>query len=112
MKPLIIALSAALALAGAQAVSAAAMADMKGMAMPGPALKSGKGTGVVMAIDSAAGTVTIQHGPIAAIGWPGMTMAFKASPSTMLKTLKVGQKIGFDVSIGAGPPRVTAIRRK
>nr|WP_293368870.1 copper-binding protein [Phenylobacterium sp.] len=45
------------------------------------------------------------------MGWPAMTMGFKANPPSLLKGLKVGQKIGFDANQGSGLPEVTAIRR-
>ena len=87
------------------------MADMPGMSMPASATKTGKGTGVITEIDAKAGTVTIKHQPIAALGWPAMTMGFKANPPSLLTGLKVGQKIGFDAKQGSGLPEVTAIRK-
>ena len=87
------------------------MADMPGMSMPAAATKTGKGTGVITEIDAKAGTVTIKHQPIATLGWPAMTMGFKATPPSLLKGLKVGQKIGFDAKQGSGLPEVTAIRK-
>jgi Cu(I)/Ag(I) efflux system protein CusF len=98
--------------AGAAAAQPAAkpMADMPGMAMPASATKTGKGTGVITEIDAAGGALTIKHGPIAALGWPAMTMGFKATPASLLKGYKVGQKISFDARQGTGLPEVTAIR--
>jgi Cu(I)/Ag(I) efflux system protein CusF len=87
------------------------MADMPGMSMPASAAKTGKGTGVITEIDPKGGTVTIKHQPIASLGWPAMTMGFKATPPSLLKGLKVGQKIGFDANQGAGLPELTAIRK-
>jgi Cu(I)/Ag(I) efflux system protein CusF len=88
------------------------MADMPGMPMPASATKTGKGTGVITEIDAAGGTVTIRHQPIASLGWPAMTMGFKATPPALLKGLKVGQKIGFDANQGSGLPEITAIRKQ
>jgi Cu(I)/Ag(I) efflux system protein CusF len=88
------------------------MADMPGMAMPASAAKTGKGVGVVTEIDARAGTLTLKHEPIAALGWPAMTMGFRATPPSLLKGLKVGQKIGFDAHQGSGLPEVTAIRKQ
>jgi Cu(I)/Ag(I) efflux system protein CusF len=101
---LIIALSLA-----ASAASAQDMANMKGMSWA--AAKTGQGTGVIKAIDAKAGKLTLQHGPIPAIGWPAMTMAFKANPPALLNGLKVGQKIGFDVKAIGMDAEVTAIRK-
>ena len=88
------------------------MAAMSGMAMPAAAAKTGRGTGVITAIDADTGTVTIRHQPIAALGWPAMTMGFKARSPALLKGLKVGQKIGFDANPGNGLPELTAIRTR
>jgi Cu(I)/Ag(I) efflux system protein CusF len=87
------------------------MADMPGMTMPASATKTGKGTGVITEIDAAGGALTIKHGPITSLGWPAMTMGFKATPASLLKGLKVGDKIGFDAKQGTGLPEVTAIRK-
>jgi Cu(I)/Ag(I) efflux system periplasmic protein CusF len=95
--------------AAAAQPAAQPMADMKGMSAS--ATKTGKGTGVITEIDAKAGTLTIKHQPIVSLGWPAMTMGFKAKPAALLKGLKVGQKIGFDANQGSGLPEVTAIRK-
>jgi Cu(I)/Ag(I) efflux system protein CusF len=88
------------------------MADMPGMSsVPASATKTGKGTGVITEIDPKGGTVTIKHEAIKTLGWPAMTMSFKAAPPSLLKGLKVGQKIGFDANQGSGLPEITAIRK-
>jgi Cu(I)/Ag(I) efflux system periplasmic protein CusF len=85
--------------------------DMAGMSMSSaPAAKHGQGVGVIKAIDAKAGTLTIQHGPIPAVGWPAMTMTFKAKPATLLKRLKTGQTIGFDTTVRGMAADVTAVR--
>ncbi len=78
---------------------------MAGMAMK-PAAKTGSGVGMVKSIDTRAGTVTIAHGPIPGVGWPAMTMAFKAAPA-VLKGLTPGRKIAFDVTVTASAAVVT-----
>ena len=104
----------ALALVLALGVTAAANADdMAGMNMSqASAAKTGKGTGVITALDPKAGTLTIQHGPIPAVGWPAMTMTFKATPPALLTGLKVGEKIGFDAKVRGMSAEVTAVRPK
>lgn len=84
------------------------MSDMSGMTMPVSA-KSGSSTGVVTAIDKAAGTVTIKHEAIPAVDWPAMTMAFKATPASLLDSLKVGEKVSFDVKVKGSDAEVTAV---
>jgi len=94
------------------AVTGAAFAqdDMAGMSMSGaPAAKSGKSTGVVKAIDTKADTVTIQHGPIPAVGWPAMTMTFKAKPATLLDGLKIGETVDFSATTRGMDAEVTAV---
>jgi Cu/Ag efflux protein CusF len=86
------------------------MSAMSGMAMEADA-KTGSGTGTITEIDKTAGTVTIDHEPIPAVGWPTMTMAFKAAPE-ILANAKVGQSISFDVSVKGTDAEVTAIHAK
>lgn len=57
-----------------------------------------QGEGVIKAIDS--DTVTIQHGPITTLGWPAMTMRFKADNPATLATLKPGQRVRFEIHQG------------
>jgi Cu(I)/Ag(I) efflux system protein CusF len=101
----------ALALLTATSAMADDMKDMPGMSKPAnPAAKTGKATGVITALDTKANTVTIKHGPIPAVSWPAMTMTFKATSPTLLKSVKVGQKVGFDVKVAGSSNEVTAIR--
>ena len=71
-----------------------------------------KGTGTVTAIDKTAGTITLDHGPIAEAKWPAMTMEFKATPATLLDTVKVGDKVTFDLKMIDGTGEVTAIQAR
>jgi Cu(I)/Ag(I) efflux system protein CusF len=59
-----------------------------------PAAATAEGTGQVKSVDAKAGTVTLHHGPIAALGWPAMTMTFKATPEA-LQAAKAGQTVKF-----------------
>lgn len=96
--------------ADAQAPAAAAPASndaMAGMDMSDAVMA--KGTGTVTAIDKATGMITLDHGPIDALKWPAMTMEFKATPATLLDTVKVGDKVTFDLKMIDGVGEVTAI---
>lgn len=86
------------------------MKHMPGMEHDMPATKTAQGTGVITAVDAKGGKLTIKHDPIPAIGWPAMTMAFKANPPTLLNGLRVGQAIAFDVKTQGAAAEVTAIR--
>ena len=76
------------------------------------AATTAKGAGVVSAIDKTAGTITLDHGPIAEAKWPAMTMAFKATPPSLLDTVKVGDKVAFDLKLVEGGGEVTAIQKQ
>jgi Cu(I)/Ag(I) efflux system periplasmic protein CusF len=51
--------------------------------------------GTVKAVDVAAKTITIEHGPIEALQWPAMTMTFKA-PDVDLGSVEPGQTVTFE----------------
>ncbi|MFA6312297.1 MAG: efflux RND transporter periplasmic adaptor subunit [Sterolibacterium sp.] len=51
--------------------------------------------GKIEAIDSKAGTVSIAHGPVESLKWPGMTMEFALANSGLLGTLKPGSPVVF-----------------
>ena len=99
---ILLATAAVLALGGPALAQQHDMGAMAGMDMKASAPAGAQGSGVVKALDLKAGSVTLQHGPIAALKWPAMTMAFKADPS-LLKTVKVGQKVTFTIKPGATP---------
>ena len=92
--------------------AAASNAAVPAMAMPAAgaaqAGKTVKGVGEVTAIDAAAGKITLKHEAIPDAGWPAMTMAFTAGPSIVAKA-KVGEKVAFDLKLGAAGGEVTAI---
>lgn len=54
-------------------------------------------TGVVEAIDTAAGTVTIAHEAIEAYEWPPMLMTF-AAPGVDLSKIRQGEQVTFDLT--------------
>ena len=55
-------------------------------------------TGKINSIDTAGRTLNLTHGPIDALGWPGMTMDFAVLPSIDLGALKAGETIAFTVA--------------
>ena len=94
------------------AVSAGAAAAPTSAPTSAAAVRLGHGVGVVRAIDLTGGAVTLQHGPIVALGWPGMTMPFKVKPVSALKPLKVGQAVDFTVQDAVAGPLIVAIRAR
>lgn len=110
-------ISAAMALAIATPTFSPPTGDMN--APPGMSSEQGadhspmtmaKGVGTVTAVDVKAGTVTIHHGPIAALNWPAMTMAFKVSPPSILQGVKAGQSVKFQLMKMGGSVQLTAIQ--
>ncbi|TAJ68792.1 MAG: copper-binding protein [Phenylobacterium sp.] len=89
----------ALILAGALAIAAPAAAQHEGHGATSakPAAGVVQGTGTVKGVNAKAGTVTLHHGPIAALKWPAMTMTFKATPEA-LQAAKTGKSVTFTLN--------------
>lgn len=64
---------------------------------PEPRPKTVFGSGSVEAIDRSEGWLMIRHGPIDALGWPGMTMRFEVMPEIELSRVQVGQSVHFSI---------------
>ena len=82
--------------------------DMNVAATAGPI----EGSGTVTAVDTAAGTVTLSHGPIAAIEWPAMTMQFTTEGPGMLQGVEVGDSVTFEIKSAEESQVITAIREQ
>jgi Cu/Ag efflux protein CusF len=59
------------------------------------------GTGVVQGLDKANGKVKLTHDPIAALGWPRMTMFFRLKDSALADQVKEGDKVAFSLEKSA-----------
>jgi Cu/Ag efflux protein CusF len=70
-----------------------------------------RGQGTVTAIDKAAGTITLAHGPLPEVQWPAMTMAFKAAPA-ITDTARVGDKVDFELKLVGSTGEVTALIKR
>lgn len=66
------------------------------------------GMGEVTAADASAGTITISHGPIEALKWPAMTMAFQATPE-QIASVKPGDAIHFEFEQANGQARLSKV---
>lgn len=62
-----------------------------------PPGQTAQGVGEIKAVDAKGGTITLHHGPIAAIGWPAMTMTFHATPE-VLAAARPGQRVAFTLA--------------
>ena len=85
-----------------------------GAATPGKPATTSVGhqaTGKVEAVDAQAGTVSVTHGPVESLKWPGMTMEFTVANAALLKDLKPGAEIGFEfVERGKGEWVITSVK--
>ena len=55
-----------------------------------------KGVGVVKRVDPAKSTITLDHGPIRSLNWPGMTMSFTVRDKALLDKVQPGNKLEFE----------------
>ena len=67
--------------------------------------------GTVTAVDDQAGTITVDHGPVPAVDWPAMTMAFEADEN-LRQEVAVGDEVIFDFRTSESGNRITSISRK
>ena len=56
-----------------------------------------QGRGVIESIDAGKGVVTLEHEAIKSLRWPKMVMDFKARDPVLLKGLKEGDQVEFDL---------------
>ena len=72
-------------------------AAMQGKEHSASALQTHQGEGMVNKIDLENSKINLTHGPVKSLGWPGMTMDFKVKDKAILKGIKPGQKVKFEV---------------
>jgi Cu(I)/Ag(I) efflux system protein CusF len=101
MTVIVVALLAAASLQQGNAGTTPTPASGQSMQMKtAPVATKASATGIVKVVDATAGKITISHGPVVALNWPAMSMAFKATPQ-QLASVHVGQKVDFEfVSTG------------
>ncbi|HWX00101.1 copper-binding protein [Collimonas sp.] len=66
-------------------------------------------TGVVKAVDTAKGTVTLAHGPVKSLNWPAMTMTFVVKDKAFFGKLVADKKVTIDFSKLGAEYVVTAV---
>jgi Cu(I)/Ag(I) efflux system membrane fusion protein len=70
-----------------------------------------KAQGKVESMDAKGLSVSLTHGPVASLKWPGMTMDFRLANSALLKELKTGSRVEFEfVERGAGEWVITTVK--
>ena len=91
-----------------------AKSDMKGMDNSEMKMDSKAGshtaTASVKSVDANAQTVTLDHGPVASMNWPAMTMSFKVKDKAMLDKLAVGKKVEVDFVQQGGDYIITDVK--
>lgn len=102
-------LTAALAALAAPATAQTTAPDMKMPAAAATNLRTASGVAVVKAIEPAAAKVTLAHEPIAALGWPAMTMTLNAKSPGLLSGVKVGDTVEFTLQVGGAAPTLVAL---
>ncbi len=69
-------------------------------------------SGEVKKIDESAGKITLKHGPAKSLGMDeGMTMVYRVSDPTMLKQVKVGDKVKFEAEDSSTGLTVTKLQK-
>jgi len=69
------------------------------------------GTGLVENVKADQGKVKINHEPIAALGWPSMTMYFRVRDKAVLEGIAAGDKVRFDLEKDAKGLAITRIEK-
>lgn len=68
--------------------------------------------GEVKKVDESAGKITLKHGPIKNLNMDDeMTMVFRVSDPSMLKQVKVGDKVQFEVERQTGGITITKLQK-
>jgi Cu/Ag efflux protein CusF len=109
----------AISLISALLLVATSGAQAQGMSMPMPAKSQASANGKsavplvdaeVQKLDLQKGVIVLKHGDITNLGMPAMTMGFDVANKTMLKGLKVGDKVKFQVEMVDNRPLVTELK--
>lgn len=87
-----------LALAIALGIVPAWAATKPGEPVAAESAQAHKAQGTVQKVDPNAGIVNLSHGPIPSLNWPAMTMDFRVKDKALLKDVKPGQKVEFEVA--------------
>ena len=69
-------------------------------------------TGTVTQVDAAAGAITINHEPIAALSWPAMTMQFTVENPAILEGIAAGDHVSFEIKSATETSIVSMVQRQ
>ena len=76
---------------------------------PSQARKVHSAAGEVTAIEG--DQVTISHGPVESLGWPAMTMTFRAGSPDMVGKVSVGDRVSFSFRQDDGSYALTSLSK-
>jgi Cu/Ag efflux protein CusF len=65
----------------------------------------------VLSVNRRTGEVLLEHGPIARLHMPAMTMQFRAASAAVLRQLREGERVGVAVALAGPDMLVTAVFR-
>lgn len=89
-----------------------AMISAAVLAFASPALaQTAPVEGQVTKIDAAQNKITLKHGPIKNLDMDAMTMVFAVAEPSMLRSVKVGDKVKFEADRVNGRLTVTKIQK-
>lgn len=70
------------------------------------------GTGTLAGVDADGGTVELEHEPIASLNWPAMTMEFTVADKSVLRGLRPGDRVEFELAAKAeGEYEIRAMKK-
>ena len=69
-----------------------------------------KGVGVVKRVDSAKGTITLDHESVKSLNWPGMTMSFTVKDKALLDKVQPGNKLEFEFVQQGKDYQITSVK--
>ena len=97
-------------LAGIQARPIGGETSARPTPQPSPAAPVYETVGRIDAMD--ASSITLSHQPVAAIGWPAMTMTFRVTNPALLRGYAKGQRVRFGFDQPAEGPTLRRIARE
>jgi Cu(I)/Ag(I) efflux system protein CusF len=89
--------------------------QMEGMNHAPDAARAGQvytAQGTLMSVDAAAPKAVIKHTPVAALGWPAMTMGFAVEDADLLAGLKPGDAVRFDFRLEGTTAVIVDLERR
>lgn len=94
-----------------KSLAAAVFMALAALAGAGGAAQAEMADGEIKKVDESAGKITIKHGPIKKFDMDGMTMVFRAGDPAMLKQVKPGDKVRFELDKVNGQFTVTKLEK-